>query len=669
MKYTSLRVITYAAPLVLFILMALQMIELPGLYMDAINPEYMIAEIINSENPVFDKWLLPGNVIGGRFPVFSGPMYHGSLQVYATLPFLYVFGIELHVFRYFQVAVGLSVVLLTVAIAKRVCVEGKFAQWIPLVVGLLVATDPILIFGLRTQAYSLIFPLPLMLLSWILLDMHLHRSTTNLEKYALPFASGFLIGFAVFSYFVYAFFIPVIFLFLVSGSVNHGNFRFRFQTATIWIVGVLIGVSGFFVGLVLLIKSLGGVNETLQWWGGISPQLKVLGESQNFFERTASVATDFHSVVNTDWLFRTILKEYHEIQLLVWLKWVLFAFSAYAAFALGKSRLYKYLLASLLGYLGAALIFGGRLSGHHYTLLVPIVYFSIAVSGGFLFVFRDNENKSVCCTVGVNLILKSLWAVGVIAIFCFNLVLGDKFLARMDTTGGGGLYSDAINKFSKEILERDIDSMVYMPDWGYRMPFAFLTKGLVEYNARVDPFRIYSNSCANRASFVVFDGDDNDEKFELIKTISTAEEFSKTQWKQRNGEIAFEVGKFFGNAGCEDIAHLQESPRQISVMPSALYSCDFIGEVTAQVSWDFQAAGVSNVSVYVSEDGKNRTLWTSGASSGIRDTGPWAKGGIEFIFIDAKTGVLLDSVSIENISCPMTENQDIGQWAKPRKRK
>src|SRR5688572_26453027 len=91
----------YLSVIALFLLYSSNLIHLPGLYMDSVNPEYMIPEILYAENPTFDKWLTPGNVLHGRFPVFSGPIYHGSLQVYATLPFLSLAGVNIESFRFY----------------------------------------------------------------------------------------------------------------------------------------------------------------------------------------------------------------------------------------------------------------------------------------------------------------------------------------------------------------------------------------------------------------------------------------------------------------------------------------------------------------------------------------------------------------------------------------
>jgi hypothetical protein len=61
--------------------------RLPGLYMDAINPEYLAPGILHPGRAV--EYILPGNkVFGDRFPVFTGTNYHGSVQLYAVLPII-----------------------------------------------------------------------------------------------------------------------------------------------------------------------------------------------------------------------------------------------------------------------------------------------------------------------------------------------------------------------------------------------------------------------------------------------------------------------------------------------------------------------------------------------------------------------------------------------------
>lgn len=661
--------ITYAVPSLIFLVLALHMVDLPGLYMDAINPEYMIPEILYSGYPISMKWLMPGNVIFERFPVLSGPMYHGSLQLYATLPFLYMFGVDLDVYRYFQVFVGLSIVILTVIVTKKIGLSNRSTKWIPLVAGILVASDPILIFGLRTQAYSLIFPLPLLLMALIFLDSHLSQQTnSHIKYYFFLLINGFFVGLAVFSYFVYAFFIPVISLFILFHPLDGKGHRLNIKIAIVWIAGIVAGCAGFFAGLALLVNSLGGIKQTIAWWGTISSQLKVLGENQRLLDRFFAIVHDFYSVLNADWIFLTVLKESHGIQLFGLLKLILFPVAVYVAFRVAGSRLFKYLITAILGYLSIAFIFGDRLSGHHYTLLVPLVCVGIAMTLGVFSVEKSKNINVESSRSKVGLFIKLLCIIGVLAIFILNLNLDYRFFARLDATGGVGLYSDAINRFVKEIYKNNKSSMVYFPDWGYRMPFTFLANGSVEYDARIDPAKIKMNSCANRDTFIVFDGEDNYDQFEFIGKLSNVDGFVVTPWRQRDGKVVFEVGRFLARASCEDTSPQKGSLRQMSVTPNASYNCDFLSTVfSAYVSWDFRSAGVEKVSIYVSNGDSKKTLWTHGTAVGGQHTGSWATGGMVFTFFDARNDTQLGSVTIAKLNCPTIEREDRGLWARSRK--
>src|SRR5437763_2902792 len=66
-------------------------LELPGLYMDAVNPDYLAVRVLNPHHAEIVEWVLPGNyLLGRRIPLLIA-LYHGSqtlwfgLQVYSLL--------------------------------------------------------------------------------------------------------------------------------------------------------------------------------------------------------------------------------------------------------------------------------------------------------------------------------------------------------------------------------------------------------------------------------------------------------------------------------------------------------------------------------------------------------------------------------------------------------
>src|SRR5262245_62165751 len=60
-------------------------IELPGVYMDAVNPDYLVIPILHHDRNL-PVWVLPGNYIANRYPVLAGGLYAGTQNVWLSLP-------------------------------------------------------------------------------------------------------------------------------------------------------------------------------------------------------------------------------------------------------------------------------------------------------------------------------------------------------------------------------------------------------------------------------------------------------------------------------------------------------------------------------------------------------------------------------------------------------
>src|SRR4030095_11424142 len=142
--------------------------RVPGLYMDAVNPEYIIPGILDPSAPGHRPWILPGNNFLSRFPVFTGSIYHGSTQLYFALPFMALLGADIATLRIVQGLAGCLILLLLALYAGRLNAGLKGALAALSVV--LLALDPSFVMALRTQAYSCMFPLFLLLASALILN-------------------------------------------------------------------------------------------------------------------------------------------------------------------------------------------------------------------------------------------------------------------------------------------------------------------------------------------------------------------------------------------------------------------------------------------------------------------------------------------------------------------
>ncbi len=649
-------ILVYLLVTVFFIIYSSIFISLPGLYMDGVNPEYMIPEMLYAKEPLFGKWLLPGNVLDGRFPVFSGPVYHGSLQVYATLPFLAAAGTSMESFRFFQILVALSIILLAMFIFHRFSGNTRQSSMALLVIGLLLASDPMIAFGIRTQVYSILFPLPLILLSWILLEWtSRYPPQSKLIKYLLIFLSGLLLALAVFSYFVYLFFGPALLYILLREPGTEGAKLEKVKKVGIWVLGGLIGLIPFFVGVYLIIQSFNKLSTAINWWHSISTGLEVLAYKQTILERIAGIFIQLKVILNSNWTFSMVLQRGLVYPSLGAIKVFIVAIMFIAGLWIKQARFRNIVLLAILTTMGASFLFQ-RLTGHHFVMLLPLIYMGMVESPPLNFKWAPIKTKAF------NYLIWGLYA----SVIAINLVTGMSFLDQIKTTGGVGFFSEAINRFSNEILTQHPDSKVYMPDWGYRMPFSYLARGKIEYDGRVDPIEIRKNSCLGRESFIVFDKMDNEARFHLVEEMAGVKG-ELTTWTRLDGKPVFQTAYFPPGSNCEAASQDVTPDKPYSILPAVDYTCNFLATRSLLFAeWDFKNEGVDGVRIYVSDQGK-RTLWTKKEATGSGfSKDPWAHDGMSVIFINDNDGSKLGEFLIEKQPCPIPEFEDDGSWAKPR---
>ncbi len=116
-------------------------------------------------------------------------------------------------------------------------------------------------------------------------------------------------------------------------------------------------------------------------------------------------------------------------------------------------------------------------------------------------------------------------------------------------TGGVRLYSDAIDRFAREVRRQDPAPAVYTPDWGFAMPMAFLTdaapvRGVVNVRA------IQKGTCRNIPQLVVFAGTGNEGKLWGIAGLARRPIERITTWSQRDGVPVFQVARFAPTRSC-----------------------------------------------------------------------------------------------------------------------
>ena len=632
--------------------------RLPGLYMDAVNPEYIIPGVLDPSAPGHRPWILPGNAYHARFPVFTGSIYHGSTQLYFALPFMALLGTDIAALRIVQGLVGGLIVLLLALYAGRLNAGMKGALAAAAIV--LLALDPSFVLALRTQAYSCMFPLFLLLGSILLLQDGRERAHPLLRL----FVGGILFGLSVFSYFIFAFFLPALAWLLLRQPRNGG----RLRSVAAWTTGAAIGYLPFAGGLFLLGRAVGGFKAMLHWLHHHGDALHVMGPNTGVFDRLLAVFTSGRAVLTGRWPWMMILQHHAGDPTGSLKAGLLIALPIVALFALRRSGAtakdpVKIPLLFVLSFLACAAVFGKRLDGHHYTAILPFLYVAFGGACAALWSFASDPPVADAAASRRRVVITSLVGLSVFAVGSINLINLVHFHRDLTETGGVGYYSDAIDRFAMHVAKHEPEATVYLPDWGYVMPFTFLTHARVAQIDSVDPVRMRREACAGKPQIVVFTGPANAAKIALVKQFARLSEPVITQWSQRDGKPVFQSARFAPQAGCTDedetLASATDSATtpgdgpSIQVIPASESTCDFLSPAIATVRWDMKNPALSRAEIWIGPVGGDLQPWTTGKSQGQDRTGPWASPGMKFVLVDPVTQEHLAATEIHGIPCPI----------------
>ena len=194
----------FAAVALTYAVVAAWQIELPGVYMDAVNPDYLIVKILNPEAQPITAWVLSANYLNNlRLPVLIA-LYHGSLQFWLGLPLFWFFGTDVVGLRLTHAVFAVAVLASGFALLTR----AGLKPWFAALACIALALDPAFSYAFRTQSY-----ITLAASAWLLFGLATVMRATAPETshcYFWWFTGGVLYGIAIFGYFIYAFFLPAI---------------------------------------------------------------------------------------------------------------------------------------------------------------------------------------------------------------------------------------------------------------------------------------------------------------------------------------------------------------------------------------------------------------------------------------------------------------------------
>lgn len=448
----------------------LRHVDLPGLYMDAINPDYLATRLLHPElaNPV---WVLPFKGL----PLL-GNLYHGLQNLYLGLPFYWLWGTSLISARLVHGLIGAAIVTLVWCITARVSRSRLLATC----AAIALASDIALIASFRTQNYIILTGM-----AWLLGSLlALLPPGLSVPSARRLWLSGGLAGMAVYGYFVLGFFLPAILLWLFLRTPK----EYRLVAALRWCMGVAIGMIGYWLGYLSMAIALGGpaalldfVTNSSQSLAPFSSTLSLLGGYAHAIEM---VRLALGNGGNERMMFDTGLMP----STWLWVKLAVLPLalggllitairarrSADPAFV-GRACAYGLLAAMPLSYLVFGGVLGQRLWVHHYAVLVPLFYL---LAGLALAVLLDRfPHRARTWVLGIS----------VVTLLLLNGVHQNRFFTELERTGGAARTSQALTQLAKDALASPLKTAYVFPDWGFFMPFAFETGNRVSYRLELSP--------------------------------------------------------------------------------------------------------------------------------------------------------------------------------------
>jgi len=519
---------------VAYLYVATYQIELPGVYMDAVNPDYIAARALNPDPTRVPVWILPGNLLLDRFPLLTS-LYYGTQQFWLGLPVFWLLGTTVTSLRIAHSLFALAVL----ATVFAVMAQGGVRRWWAAAICTALAIDASFVYAFRTQSYITMAPVAWLLLSvWALQ----RRADDEGNRHKGSFTSGLFLGLAVFGYFVYAFYAPALAIAVLAwrgkGEATRSGDRLR--SLALWVGGIVVGVGFYILGYLALAHALGGMRQLFAYIAQTQELLEAFSSQQALWERVAYAWQMVRAVLDNWWHHTLIFGEYGALPAANWKTAILVGVPA-TLWAVLESRgqpqplLRLFLGLELSFFAMSVLTFGTRLGGHHYVSLLALSYCALGIAM-HAFAFAPTARRGLPGWSSAALILVILVGINGAG------QIGEA--TRLRQTHGVGLYSDAINRFAEDLRKAESDDVLFTPDWGLFMPLAFLTGGALEIVTDNDYAQALRIACAGRRVRVALINGDRQVRLALWQRELGASEPEVRDYYQFDGKIAFQVGTF-----------------------------------------------------------------------------------------------------------------------------
>lgn len=518
---------------VAFLLVATREIELPGIYMDAVNPDYLVTRWLNPDAQHIPAWVAPGNDILGRYPLLVG-LHHGSLQLWLGAPLFRIFGMSVAGLRLTHAMFALAVLAAWYALQR----QSGLSRTLATAFAIALALDPSFVYAFRDQCYITMTPVALLMLAAISLFKAAARAGNTRTRWLA--VCGLLAGLACWGYYIYVFFAPALLLaaWLLPGKAGTGPSGPKRVLA--FSGGLAIGLAPYVVGFFLLARQMGGFREGIDYYLMVQPHMGTIDGGVTLMQILIHLQEMLHAAITNVWHHAMFFGDWeptpgaaYKFFLLMGLPVFLWAVAEWRRCATPILRL---LVGLQISFICTAIIFGLRTNAHHFMPVVPLAYAGLAAAFAALTANTGIWRKPAALTA----------AVVFAALLAINIAGDRREIEALRRTGGVALFSDAINHLGNDLFAGDHNRLLVLPDWGLYMPTAFLTHASMEMASTEDFELARRRLCEGKdVSLALINGD---------RSLRFRQWQDKLDWtdpqirgyRQRDGKLIFELATFSG---------------------------------------------------------------------------------------------------------------------------
>ena len=504
-----------AIVLVIFVAVSLIKLDVPGIYMDSANPDYLSVYLTRPAGSV-PAWVYPDNMFFRQyeFPILSS-LYGGATPAYVGVPYFKLFGHSVASFRLYHVALAVIIVSLNCWLLNRLIGNSFFAP----AATLALALDPTFVFAWRSQFYLQLFPLITFLPALWFLARSIAKLDASGEFDRRTLAVGAaLCGFSAWGYWVFALYSGALFLLVIGYYWRRSTTVVK--PALIFIAAFLIGYSPFLYGHISILSEF-GLEGYLKRWTDVGDVYGVYRTGaddiglrmRHVFDRLqqlsdgtaiAGLMLGDRSTYPADPVVTITLRNLSARTYGQWLSLTLLAGSFVAAVASARAPRARatggegvltitpearvvplFIVVIFMTHMIFGLALGRALYMQHYIMLLPLIYigFFLAIEIIFRPTIEPDPLRIVPAGAAsprwtVSPLLRSrhtgsiVCAVVLIAMLANHLPQIHAIYRLLGHSGGRAKWSDAINRVAEHAYELPRDAVFAFTQWGYWMGVA-----------------------------------------------------------------------------------------------------------------------------------------------------------------------------------------------------